>query len=139
MFDGMYQPFESFGAVRPDPSTEYVLEAEVPDPPEGPVDPADLEEAARQALKTVYDPEIPVNIYDLGLIYDVSASETGRVSVKMTLTAPACPVAGWLVQQVQSKLLGLEGARGARTELVWEPPWTPDKMTEAARLQLGLF
>ena len=86
MFDGMYQPFESFGAARPDPSTEYVLEADTPNPPQGSVDPAALEEAARQALKTVYDPELPVNIYDLGLIYDLSASETGKVSVSVIFT-----------------------------------------------------
>ena len=139
MFDGMYQPFEGFGAQQPDPSTEYVLEGDAVGPAEDAIDPAALEEAARQALKTVYDPEIPVNIYDLGLIYELGVTESGKVSVKMTLTAPACPVAGWLVQQVHSKLLALKGATGARTELVWEPPWTPDKMTEAARLELGLF
>jgi FeS assembly SUF system protein len=116
-----------------------VLEGESEGARDAPREPAVLEEAARDALRTIYDPEIPVNIYDLGLIYSVSASDEGQVHVQMTLTAPACPMAGWLVQQVHSKMLELPGAASARTELVWDPPWTPARMSEAARLELGMF
>ncbi|MGD2116710.1 MAG: SUF system Fe-S cluster assembly protein [Acidobacteriota bacterium] len=99
-----------------------------------------LEERIVQALKTVYDPEIPVDIYELGLIYDVDVDEgTGEVHLKMTLTSPACPVAGSLPGEVQQSVEGVAGVERAEVELVWDPPWNPDMMSEAAQLQLGFM
>jgi FeS assembly SUF system protein len=99
----------------------------------------DLRERVVATLKTCYDPEVPVNIYELGLIYDVGISDDGDVHVKMTLTSPACPVAGSLPGEVETKLRKLAGAKSVKVELVWEPPWDKDRMSEAAQLQLGLF
>jgi FeS assembly SUF system protein len=104
-----------------------------------PADPSDLENGIVEALKTVFDPEIPVNIYELGLIYDIDVQEEGKVEVKMTLTAPGCPVAGSLPGEVQVKVEGVPGVTSADVELVWDPPWNPSMMSEAARLQLGMF
>ncbi len=98
---------------------------------------ADLREKVIEALRTCYDPEIPVNIYDLGLIYDIEITPEGVVTVRMTLTAPGCPVAFSLPVEVEAKVRSLEGVTDARVELVWDPPWTPDRMSEMARLQLG--
>lgn len=91
------------------------------------------------ALKEVFDPEIPVNIYDLGLIYDVIIGEHGHVDVKMTLTTPGCPVAQTFPGTVEQAVNQVEGVSDCTVELVWEPPWTQERMTEAARLELGLF
>ncbi len=91
------------------------------------------------ALRTVYDPEIPVDIYELGLIYGVEVSEAGDVRIEMTLTAPACPAAGVLPHEVEMKVRTLPGVRSARVDLVWDPPWDKDRMSEAAKLQLGFF
>ena len=102
-------------------------------------DPVDLENGIVEALKTIYDPEIPVNIYELGLIYDVDLQEGGAVHVKMTLTSPACPVAGSLPGEVQTKIEAVPGVTSAEIELVWDPVWNPSMMSEAARLQLGMF
>jgi FeS assembly SUF system protein len=90
-----------------------------------------------EVLRTIYDPEIPVNIYDLGLIYDVDLKDTGHVHIRMTLTSPACPVAGSLPPQVEREVAAVEGLAGCQVELVWDPPWSPDRISEAARLQLG--
>ncbi len=97
----------------------------------------DLRTLIVEALKTVYDPEIPVNIYDLGLIYDVQAGPDGEVLVKMTLTAPNCPVAGILPGQVKQKIENIEGVTSATVDLVFDPPWDRDKMSTAAKLALG--
>ena len=94
---------------------------------------------AIEVLRTIYDPEIPVDIYELGLIYDVSADAEGNVDIKMTLTSPACPVAGSLPGEVESKVGRIDGVKRAKVEIVWDPPWTPERMTEAARLQLNIF
>jgi FeS assembly SUF system protein len=102
-------------------------------------DPSDLENGIVEALKTVYDPEIPVNIYELGLIYDIDIQEEGVVKVKMTLTAPGCPVAGTLPGEVRDKVAGVPGVTSADVELVWDPAWNPSMMSEAARLELGMF
>jgi FeS assembly SUF system protein len=91
-----------------------------------------------RVLKTVRDPEIPVNIYDLGLVYAIDIDDDGGVSVKMTLTAPGCPVAHRLVEEIRTKLLDLPIVATSEVELVWEPPWTRDRMSAAARFQLGL-
>mgnify|MGYP000582638824 CR=1 FL=1 len=100
---------------------------------------AALEQRVVAALRSVYDPEIPVNIYDLGLIYVVHIDAHNVVNVHMTLTAPACPVAGTLPGQVENVLREVEGVRDASVELVWDPPWDREMMSEAARLQLGFF
>jgi len=97
------------------------------------------EEALVEALRTVYDPEIPVNLYDLGLIYELDIAADGDVKVTMTLTTPACPVAGLMPQQVAEAVAGVEGVGKVTVELVWDPPWTMDKMTEEARLMLDMF
>jgi FeS assembly SUF system protein len=99
----------------------------------------ELEEKIVAVLRTCYDPEIPVNLYDLGLIYDLDVDPFGNVEVRMTLTAPGCPVAGTLPVEVENKIKEIEGTASVKVKLVWEPPWTPDKMTEAAKLQLGLW
>jgi FeS assembly SUF system protein len=109
------------------------------EPPEMPIDPLAVEVAVIDALRTIFDPEIPVNIYELGLIYGVDVTPDGRAEVRMTLTAPACPVAGALVEEVAEKTGRVEGVSTSHVELVWDPPWTPDRMTEAAKLELGLF
>ncbi|MBI4664203.1 MAG: putative Fe-S cluster assembly protein SufT [Verrucomicrobia bacterium] len=105
--------------------------------------PEELETQVWDAMRTCYDPEIPVNIVDLGLIYDCQvervAEGSHRVNVKMTLTAPGCGMGPMLQQDVQSKLISLEGIDEANVELVWDPPWNQGMMTEAARLQLGLY
>ena len=98
-----------------------------------------LEEGIVEALKTVYDPEIPVNIYELGLIYDLHVEPDGRVQVKMTLTSPGCPVAGTLPGEVKDKTESVAGVTAAEVEVVWDPVWNPSMMSEAARLQLGMF
>jgi FeS assembly SUF system protein len=92
-----------------------------------------------EKLRTIYDPEIPVNIYDLGLIYRVEISPEKDVTVDMTLTAPGCPVAGTMPPQVQQAVASVEGIKSAKVNLVWEPAWTKDRMSEAAKLQLGMF
>ncbi len=104
----------------------------------GPTPAHSVEEQVVAVLRTVYDPEIPVNIYDLGLIYHISAEVSGAVTIKMTLTTPACPVAGMLIRDIESKIRALPGVAGAKIELVWDPPWNQTMMSEAAKLQLGL-
>lgn len=100
---------------------------------------APLEERIVEALKTIYDPEIPVNIYELGLIYEVNIDQDNKVFVTMTLTTPGCPVAGSMPGQVEQTIKSVEGVNDAEVELVWDPPWTIDRMTEEARLTLGLL
>jgi FeS assembly SUF system protein len=98
-----------------------------------------LEQQVVDVLKTCYDPEIPVDIYELGLIYKTEVSPEGDVVIDMTLTSPACPAAGSLPPEVERKVSGLPGVRSVKVNVVWEPVWTPEKMTEGARLQLGMF
>jgi FeS assembly SUF system protein len=102
-------------------------------------EPDDLKGKIVQVLKTCYDPEIPVDIYELGLIYEVAVSPGGEVKIDMTLTSPACPAAGSLPPEVERKVAGLGGVKSVKVNVVWEPVWTPEKMTEAAKLQLGMF
>ncbi len=97
-----------------------------------------LEAQVIAALRDVYDPEIPVNIYDLGLIYKVDISADNQVKIAMTLTAPGCPVAGTFPGMVEEKVRTVAGVSAAEVELVWDPPWTQERMTEAARIELGL-
>jgi FeS assembly SUF system protein len=98
-----------------------------------------LEERVVEVLKTCYDPEIPVDIHELGLIYKIDVRDDGEVEIDMTLTSPACPAAGSLPPEVEHKVAALEGVSSVKVNVVWEPVWTPEKMTEAARLQLGMF
>jgi FeS assembly SUF system protein len=102
-------------------------------------DPEILRQRVIEVLKTIYDPEIPVNIYELGLVYSIDAEPSGAVKIVMTLTSPACPVAGSLPPEVETKAQSVPGVIDARVELVWEPPWNMAMMSEAARLQLNLM
>jgi FeS assembly SUF system protein len=104
-----------------------------------PVDVGDIQEKIVAAVRTCYDPEIPVNIYEMGLVYDIDVAVSGDVVLRMTLTSPACPVAGSLPPEVQAKVAAVPGVKSAKVELVWDPPWTPERMSEAAKLQLGMF
>ena len=97
------------------------------------------EEMVWRELRTVYDPEIPVNVYELGLVYGIDVDPAGVVTVRMTLTSPACPVAGSLPPEVESKVRAIPGVTDAKVDLVWDPPWNPNLMSEAAKLQLGIF
>ena len=90
-------------------------------------------------IKTCYDPEIPVDIWELGLIYDVAVEDGGNVNVSMTLTSPMCPVAESLPPEVEAKVRTVEGVTEARVQVTWDPPWSPEKMTEAAKLELGML
>lgn len=107
---------------------------EMVEPPEG-----SLEARIVKALRTVYDPEIPVNIYEMGLIYNLDISDEGDVKVKMTLTSPMCPVAGSLPGEVQEAVKSAQGVLSAEVDLVWDPAWNPSMMSEAARLELGMM
>jgi FeS assembly SUF system protein len=98
-----------------------------------------LKESVITALKTVFDPEIPVNIYDLGLIYDVAINEEQHVHIQMTLTSPGCPVAQTFPGTVEQAVNLVEGVSDCNVELVWDPPWTQERMSEVARLELGIF
>ena len=99
----------------------------------------EIKERIVEAIKTCYDPEIPVDIYSLGLIYGIDVSPEGDVAVSMTLTSPACPVAGTLPGEVELKVRSVEGVREAKIELVWDPPWEMEMMSEAAKLELGFL
>ncbi|MBP1622337.1 MAG: FeS assembly system protein [Acidobacteria bacterium] len=99
---------------------------------------ANLEEKVIDVLREVYDPEIPVNIYELGLVYGIDANPE-QVVIRMTLTSPGCPVAGSLPIEIQSRVGEIEGVKSVKVELVWDPPWDPEMITEAGKLQLGIF
>jgi FeS assembly SUF system protein len=98
-----------------------------------------LKQKVVEAVKTCYDPEIPVDIYELGLIYDISVTPAAEVAVKMTLTSPACPSAMSLPGEVEDKIRLMTSAKDVKVEVVWDPPWNPGMMSEAARLQLGMM
>lgn len=101
--------------------------------------PLALRERVIEMIKTCYDPEIPVDIWELGLIYEVEVSPEGAVAIKMTLTSPACPVAGSLPPEVEDKVRMVEGVTEVRVDVVWDPPWNPGMMSEAARLDLNMM
>jgi FeS assembly SUF system protein len=143
---------EEVGAVTPPPRArvtpdferkrDYLtgfLAGETETAPAGEVPNADLKESIVEALKSIYDPEIPVDIYELGLIYDVAVDEDGDAIVTMTLTTPHCPVAESLPQEVELRVLSVPGVRDAEVKLVWDPPWDPSKMSDEARLELGML
>ena len=98
-----------------------------------------LKEAVILGLKTVFDPEIPVNVYDLGLIYDIAIDDKQHVAIQMTLTSPGCPVAQTFPGTIETAVNAVEGVSDCTVELVWEPPWTNERMSEVARLELGIF
>jgi FeS assembly SUF system protein len=100
---------------------------------------AALKPAIVKAISTVFDPEIPVNIYELGLIYDVIVDAAGVAGIRMTLTAPGCPVAHTLPVEVASRVKAVDGVADALVDIVWEPAWTKDRMSDAAKLQLGMW
>src|SRR5258705_268350 len=124
-------------AISPTPS--YVAHVNRTKPP-GQLSPLQqaLEERVIDQLKSIFDPEIPLNIYELGLIYDIDIDTENRVHIRMTLTAPACPVAGTLPPQVEAQIESIAQVKSAQVELVWDPQWSRDMLSEAARLQLGL-
>jgi FeS assembly SUF system protein len=123
--------------LPPDPAAAPAAPPQVEGSTPVPVE--ELRERIIRALGTCYDPEIPVNIYELGLIYDIDISPAAAVSVRMTLTSPACPAAASLPPEVEAKVRAVPGVSAAKVEVVWEPPWTPERMSEAARVELGLF
>jgi FeS assembly SUF system protein len=98
-----------------------------------------LRDKIEETLRTVYDPEIPVNIMELGLVYEIKIEEGGKVKITMTLTAPACPVAGEIIMEVDSKVRAIEGITDVHVHLTFDPPWTRDMMTEEAKLELGFL
>ncbi len=102
-------------------------------------DQKDIEERTIQALQTCYDPEVPVNIHEMGLIYGVEVGPLGDVTVTMTLTAPNCPAAQSLPMEVEEKVRAVDGVTDVHVEIVWEPPWDPGRMSDAAKLQLGML
>jgi FeS assembly SUF system protein len=107
--------------------------------PEGETPPKVTEDAVIAAISEVYDPEIPVNIYELGLIYAIDISDDSKVKLEMTLTAPACPSAQELPEQVREAVLSVPGVKEAEVEVVWDPPWDFSRMSEEARLQLNMY
>ena len=102
------------------------------------IDKEALNERIIETLRTVYDPEIPVNIYDIGLIYEIEINDDAEVHIKMTLTSPSCPVAGTLPGEAEQRVAATPGVAKATLDLVWDPPWTMEMLSEAAKLQLGL-
>ena len=117
--------------------TGFLAEKKLEPDPSGPG--GDLQEAVVEALKSIYDPEIPVNIYELGLIYDVAVDADGDAIVSMTLTTPNCPVAESMPAEVEMRVLSVPGIRDAEVKLVWDPPWDTTKMSDEARLELGML
>jgi len=120
-------------------SSDYVLEDPALASEHSPLDAGTLRREAICTLRTINDPEIPLNIYDLGLIYNIDTDDFGNIHVEMTLTSPGCPVAGVLVRQVHDNLRRVPGTTSVRTALVWDPPWSKDRLTDAARLALDLL
>ena len=128
----------SLGDFMPaEPVDGFIAQAGTPRDPNATIK-AD-EAAMIEAMRTVFDPEIPVNIYDLGLIYDIKIEDNGNTNITMTLTAPGCPVAGILPQQVADAVAGVAGTGQISVELVWEPAWEMSRMSEDARLALDMF
>ena len=128
------------GPASPVAGQSSASTSEPPPPIEpDPVRTLELKPQIVEQISTVFDPEIPVNIYELGLIYDIAVDKDGLAVIQMTLTAPGCPAAVTLPAEVQGKVKGIDGVSDARVDLVWEPPWDKDRMSDAAKLQLGIF
>jgi FeS assembly SUF system protein len=135
MTDPPFLPMSNFGEDSPANEQSQSIEDIVPDPAKM----AEIRPQVLEVLGTVYDPEIPVNIREMGLIYDVLVDKDSRVGIRMTLTAPACPAAQSLPVEVREKAASVPGVTEAKVEIVWDPPWTKERMSEAAKLQLGLW
>ena len=138
MTDSRFLPVYNYSS-SPEDSPANALSQSIDDVVPDPVKMADLRPQVLEVLSTVYDPEIPVNIRELGLIYDVFVDKDSRVGIRMTLTAPACPAAQSLPVEVRDKAAAVPGVTEAKVEIVWDPPWTKEMMSEAAKLQLGLW
>ncbi|PPQ27555.1 SUF system Fe-S cluster assembly protein [Rhodopila globiformis] len=121
------------------PDGEKPLQPPAPPSAQTPSAQTPSEDALIEAIATVYDPEIPVNIYELGLIYAIEIADDGAVKVEMTLTAPGCPSAQELPEQVHDAVLTVDGVTSCSVDTVWDPPWDPSRMTEEARLQLNMY
>lgn len=137
MNDPRFLPVQNTPSPEESPANEFSepLDDIVPDPAKM----AELRPLVLDAMATIFDPEIPVNIKEMGLIYDVLVDKDGRVGVRMTLTAPACPAAQSLPLEVREKARAVPGVTSAKVEIVWDPPWDKERMSEAAKLQLGLW
>jgi len=122
-----------------DTTTDVAVPAAMPAKPLNPVEKGLLEEEIIETMRNCYDPEIPVNIYDMGLIYEIDIDKNAFVNVKMTLTSPGCPVAGTLPPDVERRVAAVEGVTGAKVEVVWDPTWNMEMMSEDARLELGFY
>jgi FeS assembly SUF system protein len=146
------KPFWTRSSAKDDDATKLsdeareaakALDAPEPEPahdvPSAEVDPEQLRANVIAALRTSFDPEVPVNIYDLGLIYELDLDADGKVDIRMTLTTPGCPVAASFPQTVEQRLYEVPGVHEVRVELVWDPPWTMDRLSEDTKLQLGLL
>jgi FeS assembly SUF system protein len=131
--------YSALTSPPPEPETAPAPASSVPDISPDPVATLELKPRIIEVIETVFDPEIPVNIYELGLIYDIIVGADRRVLIKMTLTSPNCPSAQSLPGEVRFKVKGIGGVTDAHVEIVWEPPWTMEKMSDTARLQLGLL
>ena len=130
--DASASPAPAGVTPEPTPTTQVTLTSD-------PVATLKFKPRVIEALSTIFDPEIPVNIYELGLIYDVIVDANHAIKVEMTLTAPNCPAAQILPAEVKTKVAGIDGVTEAHVEVVWEPPWSMDRMSEAAKLQLGML
>jgi len=137
----MEQQKEQGESMAPDDLTKSdgPNEQSGPDGAGRPANEEELRQLVIDTMKTVYDPEIPVNIYELGMVYDIEFDSETNAVVTMTLTSPSCPVAGTLPLEVEEKLNSLPELKSARVDVVWDPPWTPDMISEAAKLELGIF
>jgi len=124
----------NFDALTPEPAGDETVGMT-----SDPLKTLELKPRVVEAVSSVFDPEIPVNIYELGLIYDIIIDQTGTVGIRMTLTAPACPAAQTLPAEVRHKIQQIPGVAGVKLDIVWDPPWDRDKMSDAAKLQLGLL
>ena len=125
--------------IQPDPGPSKPESSETAGLVSNAVREAALRPDVVKALSKVFDPEIPVNIYDLGLIYNIVVTENGVVGIRMTLTAPACPAAQSLPTEVKNRVATIPGVTDVKVDVVWDPPWDRDRMSEAAKLQLGMF
>lgn len=137
MASGPFLPMMPIGGPEDSPANE--ISESIADLVPDPLKMAEIRPQVIEALRTVFDPEIPVNIYEMGLVYDVLVDAGGLVGIRMTLTAPACPAAQSLPVEVRDKARAVPGVSDAKVEIVWDPPWTKERMSEAAKLQLGLW
>jgi len=138
MTESRFLPVQNISNA-PEDSPANELSQSIDDIIPDPIKMADIRPLVLDALSTVFDPEIPVNIREMGLIYDVLVDKDGRVGIRMTLTAPACPAAQSLPVEVRDKAVAVPGVTDAKVEIVWEPTWTKDMMSDAAKLQLGMW